>query len=158
MEDMTLKWEVEIASSIIESCQWLPSKEPKRFVVKFSKRKDTKTIRKVKKNVMGINLSSTGVKSPVGILKKVKKNCVNKFIHLFWVSDGSIRLKLIDNERSFIITHINDLEELFPGNEILRNKNRLFIYYCVLFLDWVRWVEYEPSYTQKFSSHFFYST
>ena len=45
------------------------------------------------------------------------KNSVNKFIHSFWVSNGSIRLKLSDNGRLDMITHIHDLEELFPGNE-----------------------------------------
>ena len=52
---------------------------------------------------------------------KCKKLCVNKFIHLFWISNGSIRLKLSGNER-YIINHINDLEKLFPGNEVIRDK------------------------------------
>ena len=61
----------------------------------------------------------------VNIIKcflKCKKLCVNRFIHSFWVSNGSIRSKLPDNERSYIITYINDLEELFPGNEFVRDE------------------------------------
>ena len=54
--------------------------------------------------------------------RKCKKLCVSKFIHSFWVSNGSIRLKLSNNERSYIITHINDLEELFPGNEFIGDE------------------------------------
>ena len=50
------------------------------------------------------------------------KNSVNKFIHLFWVSNRSIRLELSDNERSYVITYTNDLEELFPGNEFIRDE------------------------------------
>ena len=127
------KLDVEIDSSNIDDCHWLPSKEPKRVTAKFSKRKDANSIRKVKKSLKGTNLSSIGVRSPVHIndslckyykmlWRKCKKLCVNKFIHSFWLSNGSIRLKLCDNERSYIRTHINDLEELFPGNEFIRDE------------------------------------
>ena len=54
--------------------------------------------------------------------RKCEKPCINKFIHSFWVSNGSIRLKLSDNERSYMITHVNDWEELFPGNEFNRDE------------------------------------
>ena len=43
--------------------------------------------------------------------QKCKKNLRKKFIHLFWVSDGFIRLKLFNNKKSYIIMLINDLEE-----------------------------------------------
>ena len=135
---------VEIDSSNLQDCHWLPSKGPKRVIVKFPKRKDANRIRKVKKNLKGIDLSSTGIRSSVyindGLCKyykmlwqKCKKLCVNKFIHSFWVSNGSIRLKLSDNERSQIITHINDLEELIPGNEIIRDEEQ-FIYFQLCFI------------------------
>ena len=81
----------------------------------------------------GMDLSLIGIRSPVYLIdslckyykmlwRKCKKLCVNKFIHSFWVSNGSIRLKLPDNERSYMITHISDLEELFPGNEFIRDE------------------------------------
>ena len=54
-------------------------------------------------------------------LAKNVQNYVNKFIHSFLVSYGSIRLKLSDNEASYIIKLSNDLEELFPGNKFLRD-------------------------------------
>ena len=41
------------------------------------------------------------------------------FMHTFWVSNGSMKLKIADNNRLYTITYINDLEELFPGNELL---------------------------------------
>ena len=127
------KLAVEIDSNI-EDCHWLPSKGPKRVIVEFSKRKGANRVWKVKKNLKGIDLSSTGIKSPVYIneslckyckmlWRKCKKLCVNKLIHSFWVSNGSIRLKLSDNERSYMITHINDLEEVFPGNEFIRDED-----------------------------------
>ena len=54
--------------------------------------------------------------------RKCKKLCVNKFIHSLWFSNGAIRLKLSENERSYILTYINDLEELLPGNEVIRDE------------------------------------
>ena len=132
LEDIALhlfkKLDVEEDSSKIEDWHWLPSKEPKRVIVKFFKRKDTNRVRKVKKNLKGMDSSLIGIRSPVYLIdslckyykmlwRKCKKLCVNKFIHSFWVSNGSIRLKLSDNGRLDMITHIHDLEELFPGNE-----------------------------------------
>ena len=37
-------------------------------------------------------------------------------------SPESIRLKLSDNERSYLITHISNLDELLPGNEFIRDE------------------------------------
>ena len=80
-----------------------------------------------------MDLSSIGIRSPLYIndslckyyimlLQKCKKLCVKKFIHSFWVSNGPIRFKMPDNERSYMITDINDFEELFSGNELIRNE------------------------------------
>ena len=120
------KLDFEIDSSNIDDCRWLLIKEPKKFIVKFSKQKYAITIRKVKKNLKIMDLSSRGVtlqviwtSAYVNVTKcfgKIGKNCVNKFINSFWVLNRTIRLKLSNNERSCIITNINDLEELLLGN------------------------------------------
>ena len=47
------------------------------------------------------------------------RNWLNKFIHDFWTSSGSIRLKLTEIGNVHVITHDADLEELFPGNELI---------------------------------------
>ena len=47
---------------------------------------------------------------------------MNKLIHSFWVTNGSIRLRTVENGRTNEITHLSDLEELFPGNELLSDK------------------------------------
>ena len=47
---------------------------------------------------------------------------MNKLIHSFWVTNGSIRLRTIENGRTNVITHLSDLEDLFPGNELLSDK------------------------------------
>ena len=62
LEDKALKLfkkqDVEIDSSNIEDCHWLPSKTPKRVTVKFSNWKDASNIWKVKKNIQIMDLSS----------------------------------------------------------------------------------------------------
>ena len=70
LEDTVLqllkKLDVEIDSNI-EDCHWLPSKGPKSAIVEFSKQKCANRVRKVKKNLKGMDLSSTGIRSPVYI-------------------------------------------------------------------------------------------
>ena len=61
------KLDVEIDSSNIEDCHWLPSKWPKRAIIKFSKRKEANRIRHCKKNLKGMDLTSLGISSPVFI-------------------------------------------------------------------------------------------
>ena len=46
----------------------------------------------------------------------------NKFIDSFWESNGSTRLGVEDKDRSCVIIHISDLKEMFPGNDLLRDK------------------------------------
>ena len=47
----------------------------------------------------------------------------NKQINpLFWVMNGPIRLRTVENGRTNLITHLSDWEELFPVNELLLDK------------------------------------
>ena len=54
LEDTALqsfkKLDIEVDSSNVEDCHWLPSKGPKRVTVKFSKQKDANRNRKAKKH------------------------------------------------------------------------------------------------------------
>ena len=47
---------------------------------------------------------------------------MNKLIHSFWVTNGSIRLRTVENGRTNVITHLSNLEELFPGNKLFSDK------------------------------------
>ena len=71
LEDTALKLfkklHIEKYSPNIEDCHWLPTKGSKRVIVNFSERKDANSTRKVKKNVKSMDLSSTGVRSPVHV-------------------------------------------------------------------------------------------
>ena len=46
---------------------------------------------------------------------------MNKLIDSFWVTNGSISLT-VENGRTYVITHLSDLKELLPGNELLSDK------------------------------------
>ena len=137
MEDTALnifrKLDVKIDSSNIEDCHLLPSKGPKRAIIKFSKRKDANRIRHCKKNLKGMDLTSLDISSPVFIndnlcqyykilWQKCKKLLTNKFIDSFWVSNGSIMLRVENKDRPCVKTHISGLEDLFPGSDILRDE------------------------------------
>ena len=54
--------------------------------------------------------------------RKWKSLRTNKLIHSFWVTNGSIRLRTVENVRTNVITHLSNIEELFPGNELLLDK------------------------------------
>ena len=101
----------------------------------MSGRKDADKIRRAKKKLKGLNLSSIGINSAVyindslcryykNLWAKCKKLWLNKFIHGFWTSNGSIRLKLTETGNVHFITNDVDLEELFPDNELFSDDTR----------------------------------
>ena len=53
---------------------------------------------------------------------KCRKLLSNKYMHFFWVTNGTIKLKTIENGRVYAVTHRNDLVELFPDNDILADQ------------------------------------
>ena len=127
------KLDVAIDPSNIEDCHWLKINGPKKVIIKFGRRKDANLIRKNKKNLKGMNLCSVGINNPVFIndslcsycemlWRKCKKLWSSKYIHAFWVSNGTLRLKLTESGRVHIITHSQDLDELFPENELLGDE------------------------------------
>ena len=76
-----------------------------------------------------MNLSSLGSNSTVYINDssctyykmlwgKCRKLLLNKYIHYFWVTNGTIKLKTVGNGRVYAVTHQNDLVELFPDNGV----------------------------------------
>ena len=53
------------------------------------------------------------------IWKKCTSLQLNQFIHAFWVTNGTVRLKVVKNVRIHDINHLSDLKELFPENQLL---------------------------------------
>ena len=122
-----------IDTSNTEDCYWLKSNGPKKVIINFARRKDANLIQKNKNKLKGMNLCSTGINNAVFIndslcsyYKMLWRKCKNlwssKYIHAFWVSNGTLRLKLTASGPVHIITHSQDLDELFSGNELLRDE------------------------------------
>ena len=120
--------------SNVEDCHWIKSvKGPKKVIVKLSRRKGAIKILLSKKGLNGMNLSSLGINSTVYINDslcayykmlwgKCRKLLLNKYIQYFCVTNGTIKLKTVENGRVDTVTHRNDLEEMFPDNEVLADQ------------------------------------
>ena len=54
--------------------------------------------------------------------RKCKSLRMNKLIQSFWETNGFIGLRTVENGGIKIITHLSNLEELFPGNDLLSDK------------------------------------
>ena len=52
----------------------------------------------------------------------MQKTLICKYIHGFWMFNGTLRLKLSESGHVNVITHSQDLDELFPENELLRDE------------------------------------
>ena len=109
----------------------------------------------MKKNLKNLNVSCLIIKNPVFIndslcsyykmlWSKCKKLSSTRSIHAFWVSNGYIRLKVGENDRVNSITHLSDLEELFPRNKFFRTTTRVL--YMLIFFAFIYslvcWVTY----------------
>ena len=128
------KIDIEVHPDNIEACHWVKCNAgPKK--VKMSRRKDAYKIRKAKKKMKGLDLSSIGINSAVfindslcryykNLWAKCKKLWLNKFIHGFWTSNESIRLQVTETSNVRVISHDADLESLFPGNELISDERR----------------------------------
>ena len=120
--------------SNVKDCQWIKSnKGPKKVIVKLSRREDANKICVSNKGLKGMNLSPFGINSTVYIndslctyYKMLRGKCrklqLNKYIHSFWATNGTIKLKTVGNGRVYAVTYRNDLEELFQDNEVLANQ------------------------------------
>ena len=97
--------------------------------MKLSKRKDPDRTRKNKKKLKSTDLLSLNVQGPVYISdslcnykflwSKCKRLHDGNFIHSFWVTNGSIRMKVTESSQIQEVSHICDLEEVFLGNQCL---------------------------------------
>ena len=53
---------------------------------------------------------------------KCKRIWTNKYIHNFWVANGSVKIKAKENSKPNTISHITDLQKIFPGNKLLKDE------------------------------------
>ena len=121
----------------IEACDRLKSDDNGRsnkVIFKFSKNKDMVWVMNKKKSLKNANLDGTGLSPSTSLFinsslcsyyKYLWSTCKglwsSKLISSFWVSNGSLRIKLGDNTVKSV-THKDDLNALFPGNPILMDR------------------------------------
>ena len=84
----------------------------------------------------GKNLTLLAINKPIYINRSLctyyKKLCAkgkklhdNKVIHQFWISNGSIKLKVPENGNFHTVTHDVDLELLSPSNNFIEDVQRM---------------------------------
>ena len=120
----------------VEDCHRIPSKGYlKKVILKLSHWKGSRQVWLNKKKLKQLKPKSLNLPASVKIYineslcpyyKKLWTKCKKlwdaKRILSFWVSNGSIRVKLV-NENVSIITHDCDLEKLFPGDPLIADTN-----------------------------------
>ena len=130
------KIDISVDPENVEDCHWIKTQRSQNVIIKLSRWKDANKIRSEKKKLKGKNLTSLGINTPVYIndslciyYKKLWPKCKklhnNKLIYAFWISKGSIKLKVSENGNIHVITHDLDLEELFPNNELIKDIQRV---------------------------------
>ena len=123
--------DVDISPDNIEACHRLnkPANN-KKVIIKFSKRKDAQRVKKNKVKLKNKDLSSINLPSSAKIYineslcgyyrylwSKCKRLLNNQRINSVWVVNGCLRIKL-RNDRVTNITHMEDLEDLFPKEDL----------------------------------------
>ena len=120
------KWnDAEVDAENIESCHRLKGKGSKgRVILKLSKRKDAEKIKSNKKKMENIDHRKIGLSAGTKVFineslcgyykllwSKCKKKFLEKKIASFWVTNETVKSKLL-NDQVFSITHEVDLSAL----------------------------------------------
>ena len=108
---------MNIDSRNVEDCHWIKIQGPKKVIIKFSRRKDG-----INKPIYINDSLCTYYKKPWAKCKKLRDNQV---IHAFWISNGSINLKVSETGDLLTVTHDVGLEALFPGNSLIEDVRRI---------------------------------
>ena len=123
-------------NQMVEDCHRIPSKgSPKKVIFKLSRQKDSRRVLLNKKKLEQLKPETlnwpAGVKIYINEIicpyyKKLWTKCRKlrdaKRVLSFWASNGSVRVKLV-NENVSIITCDYDLEKLFPGDPLIPDTN-----------------------------------
>ena len=125
-----------VNTDLVEDCHRIPSKcSPKNVILKLSCRNNSRRVLLNKKKLKQLKSESLNLSAGVKVYineslcpyyKKLWTKCRKlwdaKRILSFWVSNGSIRVKLV-NESVSIITGDCNLEKLFPGDPLTVDTN-----------------------------------
>ena len=120
---------VGITREGIEACHRL-NKQSDRTIVKFSRRKDCEHVMRKKSELRKLKPSEldlpNGTKLYIneslcpyyrGLWNQCKKLWNKQGIFSFFTVNGSIRIKIRENGPYNIITHIDDLKDIFPAED-----------------------------------------
>ena len=99
-----------------------------RTIIKFSNRKDCQALLKVKRDLNDLTMKDFGFEENSKIYvneslcpyyrviwEKSKRLRHLQKIFSFYVSNGSVKIKLKENNKGITITHTADFEKYFPG-------------------------------------------
>ena len=120
---------VNISGDKIEACHQL-GKNSERTIVKFSRRKDCEHTMRAKNDLK--DLDATDLDLPAGtklyingslcpyyrrLWNEANKLWNKKKIFSYFTVSGTVRIRLQEKGPYIIITHIDDLKELFPDED-----------------------------------------
>ena len=120
---------VHVEGKDIQACHRL--KDNDRVIIKFSNRKDSLQVLRVKKDLR--TLDPTELDFPEGtrifineslcayyrgLWNKCKKLKGMGKLHVFFVSNGTIKVKMIENDRAKPVTHAAGLKKMFPDIDV----------------------------------------
>ena len=102
-----------------------------RTIIKFYNRNDCQALRKVLRDLNNLTMKNVGfgeskrihVNEGLGPYCRVLWAKSKRLHHLqkifsFYVSNGSINIKIKDNDKGITITHTADFEKYFPGIDL----------------------------------------
>ena len=119
-----------IASEFIDDCHHV-GKNNDQVIVKFTRRKDCKQVLQVKKDLKNLTVDdfdlSQGTKKIVNqslcpyyriLWSKAKRLQSMGKMNNFFVSGGTVKVKIDENSKPLAITHLDDLAINFPGVDL----------------------------------------
>ena len=126
------KLDVNIDPANVEACHWLmSSNKGKKAIPELSRRNDSDEIHRIRSKLKTTDLKSKGMTTMYindslnfyykKLWSKCKKLWTNKFIFGYWVSNGSVKIRMSERFPVEVISHIVDLEKLFPDNRLLKD-------------------------------------
>ena len=124
----------EVSPHDIEACHRL-KKDNDKLIVKFSQRKDCEQIMSVKKDIKHLKMQEVGLPGNRTIFintslcpyyrmlwSKCKRLHDLGKIGNFYISSGTIKIKISENRKPISITHTQDLVKYFPEVDLLPNS------------------------------------
>ena len=130
LERILKKVGMEVPAKDIDACHRIGKQG--RIIVKFLRRKDCQQVLGVKKDIQKITandlaLPSTAIKLYLNeslcpyyriLWSKSKALFTMGKIHSYFISNGSVKIRLQEKGPSIPITHIADFEKYFPGVDL----------------------------------------